>query len=90
MPLGVKGRRSYPLLRLGSYKPMAFRPWVVDLPLFKVGVTRTGYTDVHAENEAAALEAVNSLSDADFYWPPDNWSRDDAFIVREDSDDPSK
>ena len=24
MPLGVKGRRSYPLLRLGSYKPMAF------------------------------------------------------------------
>lgn len=30
MPLGVKGRRSYPLLRLGSYKPMAFRPWVVD------------------------------------------------------------
>ena len=31
MPLGVKGRRSHPLLRLGSYKPMAFRPWVVDL-----------------------------------------------------------
>ena len=30
MPLGVKGRRSYPLLRLGSYKPMAFWPWVVD------------------------------------------------------------
>ena len=30
MPLGVKGRRSYPLLRLGSYKPMVFRPWVVD------------------------------------------------------------
>ena len=33
MPLGVKGRRSYPLLRLGSYKPMAFWPWVVDRPL---------------------------------------------------------
>ena len=31
MPLGVKGRRSYPLLRLGSYKPMAFWPWVVDV-----------------------------------------------------------
>ena len=62
----------------------------IHLPVFKVGVTRTGYTDVHAENEAAALEAVNSLSDADFYWPPDNWSRDDAFIVREDSNDPSK
>ena len=30
MSLGVKGRRSYPLLRLGSYKPMAFRPWIVD------------------------------------------------------------
>ena len=34
MPLGVKGRRSYPLLRLGSYKPMAFWPWVVDYSLF--------------------------------------------------------
>lgn len=33
MPLGVKGRRSYPLLRLGSYKPMAFWPWVIDRPL---------------------------------------------------------
>ena len=31
MSLGVKGRRSYPLLRLGSYKPMAFWPWVVDV-----------------------------------------------------------
>ena len=31
MPLGVKGRRSYPLLRLGSYKPMAFWPWIVDV-----------------------------------------------------------
>ena len=35
MPLGVKGRRSYPLLRLGSYKPMAFWPWVVDYSTFK-------------------------------------------------------
>ena len=30
MSLGVKGRRSYPLLRLGSYKPMVFWPWVID------------------------------------------------------------
>ena len=35
MSLGVKGRRSYPLLRLGSYKPMAFWPWVVDYSTFK-------------------------------------------------------
>ena len=35
MPLGVKGRRSYPLLRLGSYKPMTFRSWVVDKEGFK-------------------------------------------------------
>ncbi len=35
MSLGVKGRRSYPLLRLGSYKPMAFRPWIVDYSTFK-------------------------------------------------------
>lgn len=41
MPLGVKGRRRKPLLRLGSYKPMAFRPWAVDtqdaLPYAKEG-----------------------------------------------------
>ena len=35
MSLGVKGRRSYPLLRLGSYKPMAFWPWVVDYSTIK-------------------------------------------------------
>ena len=26
----MKGRRRKPLLRLGSYKPMTFRSWVVD------------------------------------------------------------
>ena len=30
MPIGVKGRRHKPFVRLGSYKPIAFRRWVVD------------------------------------------------------------
>ena len=29
---GIKGRRCKPLIRLGSYKPMTFRSWVVDVP----------------------------------------------------------
>ena len=49
MPLGVKGRRSYPLLRLGSYKPMAFWPWVVDTLAYtqirKVCSLRSWWTD---------------------------------------------
>ena len=40
MSLGVKGRRSYPLLRLGSYKPMAFWPWIVDYS-YSQGVFRS-------------------------------------------------
>nr|DAH47667.1 MAG TPA: protein of unknown function DUF4734 [Caudoviricetes sp.] len=28
--MGIKGRRRKPLLRLGSYKPITFRRWVVD------------------------------------------------------------
>ena len=28
--MGIKGRRRKPLLRLGSYKPITFRWWVVD------------------------------------------------------------
>lgn len=30
MPIGVKGRRRKPFVRLGSYKPTTFRWWVVD------------------------------------------------------------
>ena len=35
MPVGVKGRRHKPLVRLGSYKPMTFRSWVVDLAVLE-------------------------------------------------------
>lgn len=28
--MGIKDRRRKPILRLGSYKPMTFRSWVVD------------------------------------------------------------
>ena len=30
MPIGIKGRRRKPFVRLGSYKPTTFRWWVVD------------------------------------------------------------
>ena len=65
MPLGVKGRRSYPLLRLGSYKPMAFWPRVVDvlfqevLPVFRAVAAFGGVYDVIRFDENLVVDTVN-------------------------------
>ena len=37
--IGVKGRRCKPLVRLGSYKPMTFRSWVVDTMKYDMDLT---------------------------------------------------
>ena len=49
MLIGVKGRRRKPLLRLGSYKPMTFRSWVVDERICRE-IAKTADTKIWQDN----------------------------------------
>lgn len=53
---------------------------------FRIMVTNYGYAVVAADNEAKALELVDTMDKSDFDWS-DNFTSDDAEVVEELDDD---
>ena len=63
----MKGRRRKPLLRLGSYKPMTFRSWVVDyaMPMRLMGYDYGSYKKQYDKN-AKQYKTANGMSEDEY------------------------